>query len=75
VIRVIEYLDRQGGSPFATWISVFEARAASKARVALDRIAQDNHSNDKGVGGDSSNIASTMVRASASTLDATVTNL
>jgi putative component of toxin-antitoxin plasmid stabilization module len=47
----VKYLDRQGGSPFATWFSAFEARAASKARVALDRIAQGNLSNVKGVGG------------------------
>jgi hypothetical protein len=39
VIRVIEYLDRQGGSRCAALFSAFEARAASKARVALDRIA------------------------------------
>ena len=51
MIRVIEYLDRQGGSPFATWFVAFEARAASMARVALDRIAQGNLSNVKGVGG------------------------
>ena len=49
-MRLIEYLDRQGESPFATWFSTIESRAASKVTVALVRIAQGNLSNVKSVG-------------------------
>lgn len=50
VIRVVEYLDSDGRSPFAAWFSEVEARAAAKVSVALERISQGNLSHVKGVG-------------------------
>lgn len=49
-MKVIEYLDRTGSSPFAWWFSRIEARAASKVTIALTRLAQGNLSSVKSVG-------------------------
>lgn len=51
VIRVVEYLDPQGKSPFARWFEDLNAEAAAKVTTALYRLAQGNFSNVKGVGG------------------------
>lgn len=50
-IRVVEYLDLQGKSPFARWFEDLNAEAAAKVTTALYRLAQGNFSNVKGVGG------------------------
>lgn len=50
-IRVVEYLDLQGKSPFARWFEDLNAEAAAKVTAALYRLAQGNFSNVKGVGG------------------------
>lgn len=50
-IRVVEYLDPQGKSPFARWFEELHAEAAAKVTAALYRMAQGNFSNVKGVGG------------------------
>lgn len=49
-VRVIEYLDSQGQSPFAGWFGRLDARAAAKIAVTIARIGQGNLSNTKGVG-------------------------
>ncbi len=49
-IRVVEYLDLQGKSPFARWFEGLNAEAAAKVTTALYRLAQGNFSNVKGVG-------------------------
>jgi putative addiction module killer protein len=49
-MRIIEYLDRSGSSPFERWFSRIDARAASKVTIALTRMAQGNLSNVKSVG-------------------------
>jgi putative addiction module killer protein len=49
-IRVVEYLDVQGRSPFARWFESLNAEAAAKVTTALYRLAQGNFSNVKGVG-------------------------
>ena len=49
-IRVAEYLDSFGRSPFGRWFDDLEATAAAKVSTALYRLAQGNFSNVKGVG-------------------------
>ncbi|KGD86101.1 MULTISPECIES: type II toxin-antitoxin system RelE/ParE family toxin [Rhizobium/Agrobacterium group] len=49
-MKITEYLDRNGKSPFGQWFAKIDARAASKVTVALARVGQDNLSNVKSVG-------------------------
>lgn len=49
-MKITEYLDRKGSSPFGRWFADIESRAASKVTVALARIGQGNLSNVKSVG-------------------------
>lgn len=49
-MRIVEYLDAAGASPFAGWFDRLDPQAAAKITVALTRIALDNLSNAKGVG-------------------------
>ena len=49
-IRVAEYLDPYGKSPFGRWFDDLDATAAAKVTAALYRLEQGNFSNVKGVG-------------------------
>ncbi|NMG39002.1 type II toxin-antitoxin system RelE/ParE family toxin [Chelativorans sp. ZYF759] len=49
-MRVVEYLDERGVSPFAAWFSKLGAGAATKIAVALERMSLGNLENAKGVG-------------------------
>ncbi|CAK7254914.1 MULTISPECIES: type II toxin-antitoxin system RelE/ParE family toxin [unclassified Shinella] len=49
-MKVVEYLDPAGRSPFAAWFRRIEARAAAKVTVALARLEGGNLSNTKTVG-------------------------
>ncbi len=49
-IRVSEYLDPSGRSPFRRWFDDLDATAAAKVSTALYRLGQGNFSNVKGVG-------------------------
>lgn len=49
-IRLVEYLDRQGRSPFAAWFEGLNAQAASKVTAALYQLAGGNRSNVKALG-------------------------
>lgn len=49
-MKVVEYLDPAGRSPFAAWFRRIEARAAAKVTVALARLEDGNLSNTKTVG-------------------------
>ena len=51
VVRVLEYLDPQGRSPWAAWFNGLNVQAAAKVSTALYRLAEGNFSNVKGVGG------------------------
>ena len=51
MIEIREYIDREGGSPFAKWFNRLSAPAAAKVVTALVRMEQGNLSNTKGVGG------------------------
>lgn len=50
-IAVREYLDEEGGSPFAHWFKGLDAIAAAKVGTALYRLEQGNFSRVEGVGG------------------------
>ena len=50
-IKVVEYLDARGQSPFARWFDDLNAEAAARVTTALYRTGQGNFSNVKGVGG------------------------
>jgi len=50
MIKVIEYTDESGRSPFAKWFGELDAIAAAKVTVSLARLAGGNTSNIKGVG-------------------------
>ena len=49
-IRVAEFLDSSGRSPFGRWFEDLEATVAARISAALYRLAQGNFSNVKGVG-------------------------
>ncbi len=50
-VEVLEYLDRNGRSPYSEWFDSLSAQAAAKVAVAVTRLAQGNFSNVKSVGG------------------------
>lgn len=50
IVRLLEYLDPQGRSPYARWFEGLNALAAAKVATALYRLAEGNFSNVKGVG-------------------------
>jgi putative addiction module killer protein len=49
-VQTVEYLDTAGDSPSAGWFDRLDPQAAAKVTVALQRLAQGNLSNVKGVG-------------------------
>lgn len=49
-IRVLEYLDRAGRSPWRRWFNDLDAHAAAKVGTALYRLGQGNFSTVEGVG-------------------------
>ena len=49
-VRVLEYLDSQGRSPYARWFNGLNGDAAAKVASAIYRLADGNFSNVKGVG-------------------------
>lgn len=50
-VRVLEYLDRTGRSPWRRWFNDLDAIAAAKVGTALYRLGQGNFSTVEGVGG------------------------
>ena len=49
-MRISEYLDTLGRSPFRRWFDALDATAAARVASALYRMGQGNFSNVKGVG-------------------------
>ncbi len=49
-MRIVEHAHATGASLFADWFDALDAQAAAKVTVALQRMAQGNLSNTKGVG-------------------------
>jgi putative addiction module killer protein len=50
MIRIREYIDGGGRSPYASWFRKLNSRAAAKVATALVRMEQGNLSNTKSVG-------------------------
>ena len=50
MLTVLEFLERDGGSPFAKWFATLDATAAAKITTAVRRLELGNFSNVKGVG-------------------------
>ena len=50
-LRVVEYLDSRGRSPFAGWFEGLDANAAAKITAALYQLGAGNWGNTKAVGG------------------------
>lgn len=50
VVRVTEYLDASGRSPFARWFDRLNAIAAARVATTIYRLGEGNFSNVKGVG-------------------------
>ena len=50
-MKIVEYLTREGESPFRKWFDKLESRAAAKVTTALIRLGMGNTSNVKSVGG------------------------
>ena len=50
-LAVVEFIDRDGRSPFGRWFDDLDAVAAVRIGTALIRLEQGNTSNVKGVGG------------------------
>ena len=50
MIKVREYLNTTGRSPYARWFNRLDAQAAARAAAALVRMEQGNLSNTRGVG-------------------------
>ena len=51
MIKVREYLDRLGRSPFGMWFNQLDKTVAAKVTVGLTRVALGNFSNVKSVSG------------------------
>lgn len=50
-VRILEYNDTNGRSPYKAWFDGLNAHAAAKVTVAVTRMGQGNLSNAKSVGG------------------------
>jgi putative addiction module killer protein len=50
-MRIVEYLDEKGRSPFGLWFNNIDAHAAAKVTTALVRLEGGNTSNVKRIGG------------------------
>jgi putative addiction module killer protein len=50
MIRVREFVDADGRSPYATWFESLDGAAGAKVAMAIFRLASGNFSNVKGVG-------------------------
>ena len=51
MVEIREYVDDRGRSPFRRWLSGLDPVAAARVDSALERIADGNLSNIRGVGG------------------------
>jgi hypothetical protein len=67
MLTVLEFLDRDGASPFGKWFAALDAIAAAKITTAVRRLELGNFSNVKASGPVCSSIESTSDQAIAST--------
>jgi hypothetical protein len=66
VLDVREYVDADGRSPFTKWLGPLNVQAAAKVATALERIAEGNLSNVKGLAAAFPNTGLILVPATAS---------
>ena len=50
MLTVLEFLERDGASPFGKWFAALDAISAAKLTTAVRRLELGNFSNVKGVG-------------------------
>jgi putative addiction module killer protein len=50
MLTVLEFLERDGASPFGNWFAALDSIAAAKITTAVRRLELGNFSNVKGVG-------------------------
>lgn len=50
-MKIVEYVDGEGRSPFGLWFRGLDSIAAAKVTTALTRVSLGNLSNTKGIGG------------------------
>jgi putative addiction module killer protein len=50
-MKIVEYLDGKGRSPFESWFQRINAQAAAKVTTALVRLEGGNTSNTESIGG------------------------
>lgn len=50
MVRLVEYLDATGASPFGSWFNALDPQAAARITVALTRIERGNLASTKSVG-------------------------
>ncbi len=50
MVEIREYVDRRGRSPFRRWYDGLDPAAAQRVQTAVDRIADGNLSDVKGLG-------------------------
>ena len=50
MVKIREYIDQQGRSPYGKWFNRLNAKAAAKVTTALVRMEQGNFSTTKSVG-------------------------
>ena len=75
MLTVLEFLDREGASPFGKWFASLDAIAAAKITTGVRRLELANFSHVKGVEAGVSSIESTSDRAIGSTSARTATRL
>lgn len=51
MVKLLEYLDEDGDSPYRAWFDSLDAQAAARIAVVQTRLSLGNFSNVKGVGG------------------------
>ena len=50
MLRVVEYRDSEGRSPYTRWFASLNEPAAARVAIALHRLLQGNFGNVRGVG-------------------------
>jgi putative addiction module killer protein len=59
-VGVLEYLNRDGRSPYAQWFTTLNPQAAAKVAIAVTQMSQGNLSNSRVLGSACSTTGSTL---------------
>lgn len=49
-MRIVEYIDEWGGSPFASWFDQLDAVSAARVTIQLERLKLGNRASIKALG-------------------------